>query len=393
MTQPASVSSLSVDDQQWMLQALQLAERGLGSVEPNPMVGCVLVSQGEVVGKGYHQRFGGPHAERVAVDSARQAGWAHRLPGCTAYVTLEPCCHQGKTPPCSDLLIEIGTQRAVIAMQDPFPAVAGGGIRQLQSANIQVDVGLCDEAARQLNAAYIKRILTGRPWIIAKWAMSLDGRIATRTGHSQWISCPDSRDVVHRLRSRVDAILVGSGTALADNPLLTPRLPPGEDVCRRAVRVVADSKLAISPDSRLATTADQYPTLIWTTAHADPDRVKALRDRGCRVEICGLDDPSERLDQLLQFLVVEYAATNVLVEGGQALLGCLMDLGQIDECHTFIAPKMIGGRAALSPIGGIGRAKVSDGPRCYAVRMETCGQDVHLSCRLDWTGCIPGTMD
>jgi len=389
----ALVDSLSDDDHQWMLDALHLAQLGQGQVEPNPMVGCVLVSQGEPIGKGYHQRFGTAHAERNAVDSAVQAGLADRLRGSTAYVTLEPCCHFGKTPPCCDLLIDIGVRRVVIATQDPFPAVAGGGVRQLREAGIQVEVGVASEAAQRLNAPYVKRILTGRPWIIAKWAMSLDGRIATKTRQSQWISCQASREVVHQLRSRMDAILIGRGTAVTDDPLLTARLPAGQTPCRNAIRVVMDSELAVSPDSQLAKTAHQHATLIWTSPRVATDKLKALQQRGCRVEICHGSDSTLRLDQLLQFLADEYSATNVLVEGGQGLLGSLRDLRQIDECHAFIAPKIIGGQSALSPIGGQGISRVALGPRCYDVRQQACGDDLHYACRLDWTNTCTNDGD
>lgn len=368
-----------------MLDALQLAQLGQGLVEPNPMVGCVLVSHGEPIGTGYHQWFGTAHAERNAVDCALQAGLSDRLRGSTAYVTLEPCCHFGKTPPCCNLLIDIGVRRVVIATQDPFPAVAGAGIRHLRAAGIQVDVGLGSQAAQHLNAPYFKRILTARPWMMAKWAMSLDGRIATRTRHSQWISCQASREVVHQLRGRVDAILVGRGTAVTDDPLLTARLPAGQNPFRKAVRVVVDSELAIDPDSQLARTAHQHATLFWAGPKASTDKLKSLQQLGCRVEICDNNDSTGRLDQLLQFLAGEYSATNVLVEGGQSLLGSLLDLRQIDECHAFIAPKIIGGQSALSPIGGQGFSSVSRGPKSYDVRQQACGDDIHFSCRLDWS--------
>lgn len=367
-----------------MQHALQLAKLGLGYVEPNPLVGCVLVRDGKLIADGHHAHFGGLHAERAAIAAARNAGKASLLNGCTAYVTLEPCCHHGKTPPCTDLLLEVGVKRVVAAMLDPYPAVSGQGVLQLQAAGVQVDVGLECEPAQSLNAAYLKRIRSGRPWVIAKWAMSLDGRIATATGHSQWISSATSRETVHQLRSRVDAIIVGRGTAENDDPLLTARLVDNTRPARTALRVLVDSHLSLSPNSRLAQTAKQYPTLIWTGPSADSQNGEPLQKLGVRVERCNEQDNAERLDQLLQFLVREYAATNVLVEGGGQLLGSLFDLQQIDQCEVFIAPKLIGGSGAISPIAGLGVSQVPDGPICYDVSWQPSGIDQHLSCRLRW---------
>lgn len=388
----------SIDDRRWMKQAIMIAKGGLGSVEPNPMVGCVLVKDGKQIAYGYHAKFGGPHAERNAIHSAIQQGSRHtpcavscheeysaadELRGCTAYVTLEPCCHHGKTPPCTDALLEVGVKRVVVAMTDPFPAVSGKGIELLRSAGVQVDVGLEREAAESLNAAYLKRLRTQRPWVIAKWAMSLDGRIATSTGHSQWISGESSRKKVHELRSRIDAILVGRGTAVADDPMLTARLPDSAPL-RTALRVVVDSRASISIESKLVQTASEFPTLIWASNDAEESAVRNLRSRGCRVELSEYPDRASRLDDLLQFLVREYSATNVLVEGGGQLLGSMFDLRQIDECEVFIAPKLIGGSSAVSPISGLGIATIPDGPTCYDVAWSPCGDDMHFSCRLKW---------
>ncbi len=373
----------STDDRRWMQQAIMIAHGGLGSVEPNPMVGCVLVKDGNQIAYGYHANFGGPHAERNAIHSAVQQGATDELRGCTAYVTLEPCCHHGKTPPCTDALLEVGVKRVVVAMTDPFPAVSGKGIEQLRKAGMRVDVGLEREAAESLNAAYLKRLRTQRPWVIAKWAMSLDGRIATSTGHSQWISGASSREKVHELRSRVDAILVGRGTAVADDPMLTARLP--ESAPRRtALRVVVDSQASISTESKLVQTASKFPTLVWASSEADESAIRNLRSFGCRVELSEYPDRASRLDDLLQFLVREYSATNVLVEGGGQLLGSLFDLRQIDECEVFIAPKLIGGSSAVSPISGLGIATIPDGPTCYDSAWSPCGDDIHFSCRLKW---------
>src|SRR4051794_5772463 len=203
-----------------MSHALALALRGQGAVEPNPMVGCVIVRDGEIVGEGFHERFGGPHAEvnALAIAGARAAG-------ATVYVSLEPCCHQGKTPPCTQALIRAGLKRVVVAVEDPFPQVCGGAIAELRAAGIECDAGICAPDANWVLAPYRKLLATGRPWVIAKWAMTLDGKLATRTGDSEWISSEASRAVVHQVRGRMDAVIVGSGTARSDNPLLTARTP------------------------------------------------------------------------------------------------------------------------------------------------------------------------
>ena len=382
-------ASFSEADQRWMHMALQVASEGRGCVQPNPMVGCVLVRDDRLIASGFHAKFGGPHAERAAIQAAIDAGKTLQLAGCTAYVTLEPCCHHGKTPPCTDALIEVGVARVVAAMLDPFPAVAGKGAKLLREHGVRVDVGLLQEQARELNAAYIKRIETGRPWVIGKWAMSLDGRIATATGDSQWISGSTSRQSVHQLRAIVDAIMVGRGTVLADDPLLTARLDGDQHPPRQALRVVVDARATIPIGSQLVQSARQIPVLVWASSQASDEAVEALQDLGCRVHRCSLaaTDPawrSQGLDQLLQFLVQQYAVTYLMVEGGGQLLGSLFDLRQIDQCEVYIAAKLIGGDKAVSPLAGVGVSQVVDGPQCYDCHWRALEGDMHLSCKLRW---------
>src|SRR5579871_1062456 len=236
-------------DPLFMSRALELARRGQGFVEPNPMVGCVLATDEGVVGEGWHRRFGGAHAE---VEALTVAG--SRARGATAYLTLEPCSHFGKTPPCAPALIEAGVRRVVVAMEDPFPEVAGKGLALLRSTGVDVEVGLMRDEAAWLNAPYLRRVVDRRPWIIAKWAMTLDGKIATRTGDSQWISGRPSREIVHQLRARVDAVIVGRGTAERDDPLLTAR-PADGNVARVATRIVVDGGAKLSSTSQLVQTA------------------------------------------------------------------------------------------------------------------------------------------
>ena len=261
-------------DLTWMDLALAEAERGRGAVEPNPMVGAVIVRDGKVVGRGHHARFGGPHAEVMALREARAAAR-----GATLYVTLEPCCHHGKTPPCTDAIRCAGLARVVIAIRDPFPRVDGGGLATLRAAGIQVELGLRADAAARLNAPFLKRVVTGLPYVTAKWAMTLDGKTAVATGDSQWISSARSRSLVHQKRGQMDAIVVGIGTVLADDPLLTAR-PEGP---RTAARVVLDSKARLPLDSRLVMTAREVPVIVAVTEQAPEHRRLSLAEQGCEI--------------------------------------------------------------------------------------------------------------
>ncbi len=269
---------MSSEERQWMHRALKLAAQGQGWVEPNPMVGCVIVKAGQLISEGYHRRFGGPHAE---VDAIGRASDSEQLVGSTAYVTLEPCCHFGKTPPCVDALIAARVKRVVAAMGDPFAQVSGLGFKKLQAAGIEVQVGVCQDEANQLNAPYLKRLRTGRPFVIAKWAMSIDGKIATRTGDSQWISGEASRAEVHRLRGLVDAVIVGGGTALADDPTLTAR-PPGP---RQPARLVVLGHRLPRPDAKLFQDAADGPViLVRSQAIADQHPSNATKSKSCNGE-------------------------------------------------------------------------------------------------------------
>jgi diaminohydroxyphosphoribosylaminopyrimidine deaminase/5-amino-6-(5-phosphoribosylamino)uracil reductase len=309
----------------------------------------VLVRDGRVVGEGWHRRYGEAHAEVNALAAAGAAAG-----GATLYVTLEPCCHHGKTPPCTDALLRAGVARVVAAMTDPFPQVAGRGAERLRTAGIPVTFGLCEEEARRLNAPYLKLLRTGRPYVHAKWAMTLDGKIATHTGDSKWISNDASRALVHQLRGRMDAVVVGIGTALADDPLLTAR-PPGP---RTLLRVVLDSAARLPLTARLVETARETPLLVATSPSADEGKVAALRARGC--EVLRLPPSGQRpgvaalLDELGRRRL-----TNVLVEGGAEVLGSFLDARAVDEVHVFIAPRLAGGAGAKTPIGGTGAAAIA----------------------------------
>ncbi|MFV1965109.1 MAG: bifunctional diaminohydroxyphosphoribosylaminopyrimidine deaminase/5-amino-6-(5-phosphoribosylamino)uracil reductase RibD [Pirellulaceae bacterium] len=359
-------------DVELMRRAFALARRGEGGVEPNPMVGCLIARETQVLGEGWHEQFGGPHAEVNALAAAGEAA-----NDATMYVTLEPCCHQGKTPPCTQAVLSAGIRRVAVAQRDPFPQVDGGGIRRLREAGIQVDVGLLENEAKTLTAPYRKLIDTGHPWVIAKWAMTLDGKIAASHGDSRWISNEASRRVVHRIRGRVDAIMVGRRTAAADDPLLTAR-PPGP---RTAARIVLDSNASLCLQSQMVRTARQIPTLVTVGPQADHDAVQRLRDDGCDVLTSPEGSPTERLTWLLKQLG-KRRMTNVLVEGGGTLLGTLLDARSIDEIHAFIAPKIVGGVDAQTALAGIGFANIADALRIHDPIVEQLDGDVYIHGRL-----------
>ncbi|HQR05816.1 MAG TPA: bifunctional diaminohydroxyphosphoribosylaminopyrimidine deaminase/5-amino-6-(5-phosphoribosylamino)uracil reductase RibD [Gemmatales bacterium] len=354
-------------DHNMMARALELAGRGQGRVEPNPMVGAVVVREGKIIGEGYHQVYGGPHAEVLAL---QQAGELAR--GATLYVTLEPCCHHGKTPPCTDAIIKAGIKEVVAADSDPFPQVTGGGFSALASAGIQVRIGVLRQEAEQLNTPYNKLVRTGLPYVIAKWAMTLDGKIATATGESKWISGEESRRLVHELRGRMDGILVGIGTVLTDDPLLTAR-PAGPRV---ATRIVLDTHLKIPMTSQLVKTAGQAPVLLVHGSINDK-RVAELSGGSCeclRIDAVGR---TESIQQLLKELG-KRRMTSLLVEGGAAVLGSFFDAQAVDEVWAFIAPKWIGNSSAKGPLSGIGVKSISQISQLEDVRCEQVGKDVLL---------------
>jgi diaminohydroxyphosphoribosylaminopyrimidine deaminase/5-amino-6-(5-phosphoribosylamino)uracil reductase len=349
----------------WMRRALELAARGRGAVEPNPLVGAlVLDAAGRPVAEGWHRRFGEAHAE---VNAFAAAGEAAR--GGTLVVTLEPCCHFGKTPPCTDAVLQAGVRRVIAAMADPSPKVAGGGVTVLRDAGVLVDVGLLEAEARRLNAPYLKLLRTGRPWVHLKWAMTLDGKIATRTGDSKWVSGETSRAAVHGLRGRVDAVIVGRGTVVADDPLLTAR-PPGPRV---AARVVVTASGELPEQSQLRSTAREVPVIVFTTAEG---RAKLAGWAADGAEVVPL--PAGFTPDAVLADLGRRRMTNVLVEGGAGLLGACLDAGIGDEVHVFVAPKLVGGDNALSPVGGTGVAPIADALRLTDFTAIPSGGDVYL---------------
>jgi len=353
-------------DEQMMARALELAGRGLGRVEPNPAVGAVVTSGETVVGEGYHQFFGGPHAEVNALAAAGE-----RARGATMYVTLEPCCHYGKTPPCTDAVIRAGIARVVVAMQDPFEKVAGRGLALLREAGIQVDLGLCEKSAMKLNAPYLKLHLRGLPFFTAKWAMTLDGKIATESGDSTWISSAASREIVHRMRDRADAVMIGVRTAVRDDPLLTCRLDGG----RSPRRIVVDSKARLPLASRLVATVQEAPLWVACGRSAPPERVQALAEAGCRV--ISLPERADHVDlTALARTLAREPLTNVLAEGGAELFGSLFEAQLVDRVMVFVAPKLLGGKNAPTAVLGVGFPSVSEAWTVRDLSVTRIGEDV-----------------
>lgn len=350
-----------------MLRALELAELGRGTASPNPMVGALVVEGGEVLGEGYHRRAGEPHAEVGAVEKAGE-----RARGATIYVTLEPCAHQGRTPPCAELLVRAGLARVVIAMRDPNPLVAGKGAKVLSDAGIEVVEGLYGDIAAIQNEAYTKWITTGRPFVTLKMAMSIDGKAATRTGDSRWVSSDASRLDVHRMRAESDAVMVGVGTVLADDPELTAREVAA---VRQPVRVVADGLAATPPDSRLADTSVAR-TIVAVSKDSTVEDRNALEEKGIEIVEAG-NGPIVDLDALLTALG-QREVTSVLAEGGPSLAASLWEAGLVDKLVFYVAPKVVGGSEAPGPIGGRGVNEMYDAGDVEIFTVEAIGPDLKI---------------
>jgi diaminohydroxyphosphoribosylaminopyrimidine deaminase/5-amino-6-(5-phosphoribosylamino)uracil reductase len=350
-----------------MRAALALARRGLGSVWPNPAVGCVLVKDGAVVGRGWTQPGGRPHGETEALE---RAGAAAR--GATAYVSLEPCCHWGKTPPCTDALIAAGVARVVLPVEDPDPRVSGRGIARLKEAGIEVAAGALAEEAAALNEGFFRRIREGRPLVTLKLASTLDGRIATAQGESRWITGEAARARAHLLRARHDAVMVGSNTVIADDPELTCRLPGLVD--RSPVRIVVDGRLRVPLTSRVVADATRIPTWFITLRGDAPERHEAFRD--CGVELIEVEADGETVDleEALQELG-RRGLTRVLVEGGAALAAAMIRADLVDHVAWFRAPRLIGGDG-IAAVTAFGVTELAATPRFQRLGVEPVGEDV-----------------
>jgi len=352
-----------------MRLALQLAESAQGQTGINPVVGCVVVKDGRIIGTGAHLRRGGPHAEVHALDMA-----GADAEGATVYVTLEPCSHYGRTPPCAERLIREKVARVVIAAEDPNPRVAGRGIAMLREQGIAVEQGLLADVSRGLNEHFEKLILTGTPFVTMKSASSLDGKLAARTGDSKWISNSESRERVHTMRHRHDAIMVGIGTVLADDPHLTTRLSvPAMD----PIRIVIDSQLRTPITASVLKEAERTPVYIFAVERASADRDKALSEAGARIIRCGTGQHVD-LHMMLQKLG-ELEIGSVLLEGGGRLNGAMLEAGLIDKVMLFMAPIIVGGREAPATFDFAGYASINEAVRLERLQIETIGDNVCIS--------------
>jgi diaminohydroxyphosphoribosylaminopyrimidine deaminase / 5-amino-6-(5-phosphoribosylamino)uracil reductase len=366
-----SAAVWSEADHAWMRRALELAARGVGQVSPSPLVGCVIVnSENRIVGEGFYVYEQLAHAEKLALDEA-----GPQARGATAYVSLEPHAHYSRTPPCTEALIEAGIKRVVVALRDPNPKVNGRGLAQLREAGVEVQLGICADEAARLNEKYLHFTRTNRPFVHLKLATSLDGRTATRTNDSRWITGAESRARVHELRHEYDAILVGAGTALADDPLLTDR--SGSARRRPLARVILDETLRLSPLSRLAQTSREAPVLVFASEQsAASSSAATLAAQG--VEIIADESGGRDIGAVLRALAGR-SLQSVLIEGGAAVAGAFLDQKLVDKVSFFIAPIIIGGRDALAAIGGNGVQKIKDAVNLRDVEIRQHGRDVEIT--------------
>ncbi|MBC8018623.1 MAG: bifunctional diaminohydroxyphosphoribosylaminopyrimidine deaminase/5-amino-6-(5-phosphoribosylamino)uracil reductase RibD [Verrucomicrobia bacterium] len=363
-------------DTKYMKRALTLARKGLGKTSPNPLVGCVIVKNGAVIGEGWHKKAGGPHAEIHALE---MAGVAAR--GSDVYVTLEPCCHTGKTPPCSAALIKAGVRRVVAGMQDPNPRVSGGGLAALKQAGIETSCGLLEDACRAINLPFIMHVTAGRPYVTYKSAMTLDGNIATITGESRWISCEESRKYVHRMRARMDAVMVGVDTVIADNPQLTVRHVRGKN----PLRVIVDSRLR-TPESVTLLSGQKTSRTIIATCESDPRVHLRYLKQGVTIVVCEEDDGRVSMNDLLRKLG-KMGVQSILLEGGSRLAGDMLKHGLIDELVFFVAPKIIG-NDGFAPFTLSGLTSMEQAFRLVFTDVSRSGVDLIIHARPE-AACSP----
>ena len=357
--------------QDYMKRALELAKKGAGHTSPNPMVGCVVVKDGRIVTEGYHERYGEFHAERNALTRCEED-----LTGAEMYVTLEPCCHQGNTPPCTDIIIERSSGKVYVGSMDPNPKVAGKGVKILQEHGIEVETGVLEKECLALNEIFFYYITTGIPYVAMKYAMTLDGKIASCTGDSKWVTGEKARHHVHELRKQYSAILAGIGTVLADDPMLNCRIEEGVD----PVRVVCDSSLRIPLSSQLVKTAGDIPVIV-AYAKENPEKEKALLQAGVELISAGRDG---RVDlAVLMRKLGKRKIDSVLVEGGGAIHGSLLKSGLVQKIYCYLAPKLIGGREASSPVEGDGFSRMKDALPVTEMEILSLGEDICISGRVE----------
>ncbi len=354
-------------DQDYMKRALLLAEKGIGAVDPNPLVGAVIVKDGRIIGEGWHKRYGGPHAERNAIEACTATAQ-----GAVLYVTLEPCCHYGKTPPCTEAIIESGIRRVVVGAADPNPLVAGKGIRMLREHGILVEEGVLEKECEEINRVFFHYIKTGRPYVVMKYAMTMDGKTAAVSGKSKWITGELARDHVQKDRNRYFSIMTGIGTVLADDPHLTCRCPGG----RNPVRIICDTSLKIPMESKIIKTAESVSTIIATGCQ-DEKLLKPYKEAGCQVYTvpikCGHIDLKE-----LMAMLGKAGIDSVFLEGGSTLNWSALKSGIVNRVQAYVAPKIFGGKEAASPVGGAGAEYPEQALRLGKPSITWLGEDILL---------------
>jgi diaminohydroxyphosphoribosylaminopyrimidine deaminase/5-amino-6-(5-phosphoribosylamino)uracil reductase len=370
-------------DRVHLARAIELAQQGAGEVKPNPLVGALVARDGEILGEGWHERYGGPHAEVNAIEACGTAD----LTGATLYVSLEPCCHEGNTPPCTDAIMQAGIGRVVVASDDPTEKASGRGLGILRDEGVEVLAadGELAARARLLNQPFRKHARVGRPWVLFKSAMTLDGKVATRAGDSQWISGEESRLLAHTWRASVDAVIVGIGTALADDPQLTAR-PDGilAELPLQPRRVVFDSLARLPISSQLVSAADTVPLTVCVSRAAARSDTDALEAAGAQVLVATGENEPARVRSALDQLGASGVAS-VLLEGGPHLAGAFLDAGEVDEIRLFLAPILLGGRTARDPLEGEGVERISEALRALTFDCDRVGEDLLISARLrEW---------
>lgn len=353
--------------QEYMMLALELAKKGLGHTSPNPMVGCVVVKDGKIMTEGYHQQYGDFHAERNALTKCTED-----LTGADMYVTLEPCCHQGKTPPCTDIIIERGIGKVYIGTLDPNPKVAGRGAEILREHGIEVETGILEKECLELNETFFHYMTENMPYIAMKYAMTMDGKIATFTGDSKWVTGEEARQHVHQLRKRYSAIMIGIGTVLMDDPMLNCRIEKGVD----PVRVICDSHLRIPLDSQIVRTAKHIPTIV-AYAEGNEEKEQQLKEAGIRL-IHNNENGMVDFRGLVKELG-EQGIDSILIEGGGTFHGTVLKSGLVDRIYCYIAPKLIGGKEAKSPIEGSGFSRMQEALEIYDTEILKVGQDICIT--------------
>lgn len=379
--------SYNTQDIEYMQRAIELAKRGAGFVNPNPMVGCVVVKDNTIISEGYHEYYGGFHAERNALTKKDVCDTSFK--DATLYVTLEPCCHHGKTPPCTDIIIEKGIKKVVVGLLDPNPLVAGKGISILRNAGIEVITGIEEDKIKELNKVFLKYIKTKRPYVLLKTAMTLDGKIASYAGDSKWITNEKSRELVHKLRSEMMGIVAGIGTVKSDDPMLNCRLSSQQTTdngqqtlstvsVRQPIRIIVDTKAAIPLESQIVKTAKEYRTILATCrrdiSHTS-NKIEMLKSHGVEILYCEEKDAHVDISDLMDKLGA-MGIDSLLLEGGSTLNAAFLQVNCVDEVYAFIAPKIIGGEHSKSPIGGKGIELMKDAITLKDIKIEQIESDL-----------------